>query len=83
MHAATQQVQLRPAQEAMGLQHLQELTLVGCHPDPEQYAPLALLSSSLTSLNLTSLDCVPDCLSELTALRRLSELPAAMAVADT
>ncbi len=69
---------LPPLPQLGTLSHLQELTLVGCQPPTDGYAALANLHASLTSLNLTGLYCVPDCLAQLTGLRSLSELPAAL-----
>lgn len=59
--------------QAGELQHLREVTLVVGGTQPGAYDPLVELRSSLTALNLTGTLCVPDCLRELTGLRKLSE----------
>lgn len=58
--------------QAGELQHLREVTLVAGGTQPGAYDPLVELRSSLTALNLTGTLCVPNCLRELTALRRLT-----------
>lgn len=59
--------------QAGELQHMREVALVAGGTQPGAYDPLVELRSSLTALNLTGTLCVPDCLRELTGLRKLSE----------
>jgi len=59
------------------LSRLRDLTIVGTS-STHSLGVLAALHSTLTALNLTVLDDVPDCLERLTELRSLSESAAVL-----
>lgn len=61
------------ALQLTALSCLRDLTLVGTS-STERYSVLSALRSTLTALNLTILDDIPDCLASFTELRSLSEL---------